>query len=136
VTPSDLPLLDEHERAVGASPDRTWAALDAYVGRLTGSSHPVLSRVLGTVPRSGFEVVDSTLPHEVILAGRHRFATYRLVFRVDPAGEAGSRLCARSYAVFQGVRGWAYRTALLVSTGHVRATQHMLRTVARRAETA
>lgn len=131
--PPELPFVDEHERAVAATADRTWTALHDYVEGLTTSSHGVLFRVLGTVPRSGFEVVETDPPHEVVLAGRHRFSTYRLVFRVDQEGEA-SRLRALTYAVFPGLHGMAYRTALMLSTGHARATRGMLRTVARRAE--
>jgi hypothetical protein len=132
-TPPELPYVDEHARAVAATPERTWAALHDYVERLTTSSHGVLFRVLGTVPSSGFEVVESDPPHEIVLTGRHRFSTYRLVFRVDPEGDA-SRLRALTYAVFPGVRGRTYRTLLMVSTGHARATRGMLRTVAQRAE--
>jgi hypothetical protein len=128
-----IPFVDEYTRVVAAPPDRTWAALERYVDRLTSSSHSVLFRVLGTVPRSGFVVVGTDPGHELVLGGRHRFSTYRLVFRVEPEGD-GSRLHALTYAEFPGVRGRAYRTMLMVSTGHRRATENMLRTVARRAE--
>jgi hypothetical protein len=125
--------VDEYARDVTATPDRTWSALQQYVERLTTSSHGILFRVLGTVPRSGFEVVETDPGREVVLGGRHRFSTYRLVFRVEPAGDA-SRLHALTYADFPGLRGRAYRTVLTVSTGHRRATQSMLARVARRAE--
>ncbi len=63
MTASDgLPFVDEHTCAAAASPDRMWAALENYVERLTTSSHDILSRVLGTVPRSGFEVVHTDPP--------------------------------------------------------------------------
>jgi hypothetical protein len=93
----------------------------------------VLSLLLGTVPRSGFEVVATAPPREVVLGGHHRFSTYRLVFRVEPDDER-SRLSALTYATFPGLHGRAYRTGLMLSTGHRRATEHMLGTVARRAE--
>jgi hypothetical protein len=134
--PPDLPFVDEYSRDVAAAPVRTWAALQRYVETLTSESHSVLLRVLlrvlGTVPRSGFEVVDSDPPREVVLAGRHRFSTYQLVFRVDAVG-TGSRLRALTYAEFPGLRGRVYRTGLMLSTGHRRATEGMLRKVARRA---
>jgi hypothetical protein len=130
----DLPFVDEYTRDVAAEPDRTWAALHDYIETLTTSSHGLLFRLLGTVPRSGFEVVGTDPPREIVLGGRHRFSTYRLVFRVDP-GADGSRLRALTYAEFPGLRGRAYRSALMLSTGHRRATEHMLATVARRAET-
>lgn len=134
-SPDRLPFVDQYARGVAATPERTWAALEEYVDRLTTSSHSILFRVLGTVPRSGFEVVETAPGHEVVLGGRHRFSTYRLVFRVEPDGD-GSRLHALTYAAFPGLHGRAYRTGLMLSTGHRRATQHMLATVARRAERA
>ncbi len=68
-----------------------------------------------------------------MLGGRHRFSTYRLTFRVEPEGD-GSRLHAITYAAFPGLHGRAYRAMLMRSTGHRRATQRMLRTITRRAE--
>jgi hypothetical protein len=133
VTGADLPFVDEHTLVVAATPERTWAALHDYVEHLTTASHSVLFRVLGTQPRSGFAVVESDPPHAIVLAGRHRFSTYRLVFRVDPEGGT-SRLRALTYAEFPGLRGRAYRASLMLSTGHARATRGMLRSVARRAE--
>jgi len=127
-----LPFVDEHSQVIGATPDRTWEALQEYVERLTTAPHRVLGPLLGTVPRSGFEVVDSDPPREVVLGGRHRFSTYRLVFRIEPEGD-DSRLHALTYAEFPGLLGRVYRTGLMVSTGHRRATQNMLRTVAVRA---
>jgi len=128
-----LPFVDEHARVVAAPPDRTWAALRGYVDRLTTAPHPVLGRVLGTRPRSGFAGVAADPPRELVLAGRHRFSTYRLVFVIDPDGQ-GSRLRAMTYAAFPGLHGRAYRAGLMLSTGHARAAQGMLRTVARNAE--
>jgi hypothetical protein len=133
VSTPELPFVDEHAHVVAAQPERTWAELSGYVDRLSGSTHSLLFRVLGTVPPSGFEVVGSDPPRELVLAGRHRFSTYRLVFRID-SDAAGSRLRALTFAAFPGVRGRAYRTALMLSTGHARATRGMLRAVARRAE--
>jgi len=132
VDPPGLPFVDEHILAVDATVQQTWVALLEYVETMTTAPHALLSHVLGTVPRSGFEVVGSDPPHEVVLAGRHRFSTYRLVFRVDPDGPA-SRLRALTYAAFPGLRGRLYRTGLMMTTGHARATRGMLRTVARRA---
>jgi hypothetical protein len=129
----ELPFVDEHMRVVRARQDQTWAALQEYVEGLTTASHGVLSRVLGTVPRSGFEIVETDPPREIVLSGRHRFSTYRLVFRLEPDADR-SRLSALTYAEFPGLHGLAYRTGLMVTTGHRRATQGMLRTIARRAE--
>ena len=128
-----LPFVDEYTQVVRATRERTWGALEEYVERLTTSPHRVLGPLLGTVPPSGFEVVASDRAREVVLGGRHRFSRYRLVFRIDPEGD-DSRLAAVTYADFPGVRGRVYRAGLMVSTGHRRATQNMLDTVARRAQ--
>jgi hypothetical protein len=129
-----LPFVDEHVWPVAAPVEQTWTALRAYVDRLVAARHAVLSRVLGTVPVSGFAVAEERAPDEVTLAGRHRFSTYRLVFRVTSDGAGGSRLHALTYAAFPGLRGTAYRAALMASTGHARATRRMLRLVAEQAE--
>lgn len=133
----DLPFVDAYSRSVAATPAHTWEALEHHVERMTTSTrgvlHGVLFRVLGTEPRSGFEVVETEPLREVVLGGRHRFSTYRLVFRVEPDND-GALLSALTYAEFPGLRGRAYRTALMVSTGHRRAAQKILAGVARRAE--
>lgn len=128
-----LPFVDEHSVAVNAPAERTWAALQQYVDRLVSSRHSILFRVLGTHPRSGFAVHSKDPGREVRLAGRHRFSTYQLVFTVNEVGPR-SQLTAVTYAAFPGVHGRAYRRMLMVTTGHVRATNRMLRSVARRAE--
>jgi hypothetical protein len=132
-----LPFVDTYSRSVAATPDRTWAALLPQVERMTTATHGVvhgaLFGVLGTVPRSGFAVVETDPGREVVLGGRHRFSTYRLVFRVEPEGEA-SLLSALTYAEFPGLHGRAYRTMLMATTGHRRAAQRLLAGVARRAE--
>jgi hypothetical protein len=132
-TSAGLPFVDEHTREVAATPEQTWAALEDYVAAMTSAPHAVLGPLLGTHPRSGFAVAGSDPPREIVLGGRHRFSTYRLVFRVAPT-DAGSRLSALTYAAFPGLQGWLYRTGLLVTTGHARATRGMLRSIGRRAE--
>jgi hypothetical protein len=128
-----LPFVDEHTRAVAATPDQTWAALESYVAGMTSAPHAVLGPVLGTHPRSGFAVAESDPPREIVLEGRHRFSTYRLVFRIASTG-GGSRLSALTYAAFPGLKGRLYRTGLMVTTGHARATRFMLWSIGRRAE--
>jgi hypothetical protein len=130
---AELPFVDEYSRVVRATPDRTLRALQEYVERLTTSPHRRLAPLLGTVPRSGFEVVDSDPPREIVLGGRHRVSTYRLVFRIEPGGDT-SHLHALTYAEFPDLRGRVYRAGLMVSKGHRRAPESMLREVARHAE--
>jgi hypothetical protein len=58
----ELPFVDEHVRVVRAGQALTWTALQEYVEGQTSASHGVLSLLLGTVPRSGFEVVATAPP--------------------------------------------------------------------------
>ena len=134
------PFVDEHVHGVWITEAVTRRDRVARVqrGRVVGTERGRdatlgIAGVALTVPRSGFEVIATDPPCEVVLGGRHRFSTYRLVFRVEPDDDR-SRLSALTYAAFPGLHGRAYRTGLMLSTGHRRATQHMLRTVARGAE--
>ncbi len=128
---STLPFVDEHALTVRAAEEETWPALVGYATALSRSGHPVLSRLLGTVPASGFEIVETRPHRDVTLAGRHRFATYRLVLGVAPDG-TGARLTAGTYARFPGVRGRMYRALLMRTGAHPVATRRMLREIGRR----
>jgi hypothetical protein len=147
-SPTDLPVLDRHEVAVAASPERTWEASLASVGRLGRSSAARrYARLVGATPADrsgdgvlevgmtvpGFEVVEVDAPRRLLLAGRHRFARYSLELDVRPAdGGAACRLTSR--ALFPGPLGRLYRTAVLGSGGHVVAVRRLLDGVRRRAE--
>jgi hypothetical protein len=130
---SVLPFVDEYGLTVQTGEEQAWPAVVGYATALSRSRHRVLSRLLGTVPESGFEIV-ATRPHEELtLAGRHRFATYRLVFRVAPVG-GRVRVTADTFARFPGVRGRVYRALLMHTRAHRVATTRMLREIGRRAE--
>ncbi len=130
---SVLPFVDEHGLTVRADEAQTWPAVVGYATALSRSRHRVLSRLLGTVPESGFEIV-ATRPHEELtLAGRHRFATYRLVLRVGADG-GRARITADTFARFPGWKGRLYRTLLLRTRAHQVATTLMLRQIGRRAD--
>ena len=125
--------VDEHRVALAAAPGAAWPVLLGWVDDLCGSSHGVVGPLLGTRPRSGFEVSSTTVPEEVVLVGRHRFSRYSLVLRLSAVG-AGSELSAVTYADFPGPHGRLYRT-LVIGTGlHVVATRRMLGQVAARVE--
>ena len=129
---TDLPYVDEHARTVAAPPAQVWSALQRYVDTaLTGGRHPLLSRVLGTEPTTGFAVAETVPGDRLTLAGRHRFARYRLVFALDSAGGDATRLRALTYAAFPGPHGRFYRLLVISSRGHVVATNRMLRAVDR-----
>ncbi len=128
-----LPFVDEHGLMVRAGEDETWPAVVGYATALSRTGHGVLSRLLGTVPESGFTIIDTRPHRQLTLAGRHRFATYRLVFRVAPEGP-GARVTADTFARFPGLRGRLYHALLMRTHAHQVATQRMLREIRRRAE--
>ena len=136
-----LPYIDEHDTRIGASRERIWAALvDVLRHDLSGGS--MLARALGCDPVSasstfdgrpgqtlpGFRVVDADPGRCLELDGRHRFARYRLTFRLED-----ERLRAETRAAFPGPLGRLYRAAVISSGGHRLVTQRLLRHVAVRA---
>jgi hypothetical protein len=131
-----LPYIDEHRRSVGATPERTWAALEAVSRRFVRSPAPALFAALWRLePRSGFAVADEAAPRQLTLRGRHRFSRYELAFVLDPAAD-GVTLRARTSAVFPGVSGAAYRALVIGSGIHRVVTRRLLREIAVRAERA
>lgn len=106
-----------------------WPAVRRYARAMVRSEHAVLGRILGTAPRSGFELVEEIENERVALAGRHRFARYRLVFVLDEAPADATKLSVQSFAAFSGTRGRLYRALLMGSGGHVFAVRHMIRTI-------
>jgi hypothetical protein len=128
-----LPLLDSHSAVVQASQSAVWKAVRQYAYGLAQSDHVVLGRVLGTEPRSGFELAEEIEGERLALVGRHRFARYRLVFDLDVEPSDATTLSVLSFAAFPGARGRLYRGLLMGTGGHVLAVRHMLRTIQRRA---
>src|SRR5690606_26998270 len=82
----------------------------------------------------GFRVVVAVPQRELVLQGRHRFSTYALIFRLEPAGASGTRLRAESRAAFPGRPGTLYRLLVVGTRGHVILMRRLLATVRRRAE--
>ncbi|MFC4145097.1 hypothetical protein ACFO0M_02405 [Micromonospora mangrovi] len=145
---ASLPHVDEHATIVAAPPEDVWPHLCdtverafsrpgmSHYPRLVGSAEPSASgpRPLAegsTLP--GFRVVTALPGRELVLAGRHWFATYALIFRLEPAGPGRTRLRAETRAVFPGVAGGLYRMAVIGSGGHRIAVRRLLATVRRRA---
>lgn len=127
---TELPYIDEHEVRIDAPRKLVWAAVQQYTASLLRSveRNPLLA-LLGAHPRAGFEVTESIEQRRLSLAGRHRFARYRLVFELTDAPGATTQLQARSYAAFPGVHGRAYRALVIGTRLHVIATNHMLRAI-------
>ena len=89
--------------------------------------------LLGTQPRAGFEVEREIQGEQLVMAGRHRFSRYRLVFELVDTADNETQLSARTYAEFPGLRGRAYRALVISTRVHVLATNQILRSVRRAA---
>jgi hypothetical protein len=127
-----LPYVDEHAIRIAAPREVVWTALFRYAGtslRITEGSP--IARLLGTEPRAGFEVSESTPVERLTLVGRHRFSRYMLTFELTEAAVGSTQLRAQTYAEFPGVRGHVYRALVIGTRGHLVATNHMLRSVRR-----
>jgi len=131
-----LPLLDKHSATVHASQSVAWRAVRRYACGLAQADHVVLGPILGTEPRSGFELAEEVEGERLALTGRHRFARYRLVFELnaEPSNATTLTLSVLSFAAFPGARGRLYRGLLMGTRGHVLAVRHMLRTIQRQVD--
>ncbi|MEI5585516.1 MULTISPECIES: NUDIX domain-containing protein [unclassified Agromyces] len=141
-----LERIDEHAIEVPIEPDLAWSALERVVEGIGGrrlasalgcedttASGPRPLEAWSSVP--GFHVVSVERPERLALAGRHRYADYELVFRLD-AVPGGTRLRAETRADFPGPLGAAYRMMLLRTPLHALATRRVLARVARAAAAA
>jgi hypothetical protein len=129
----DLPYVDEHAITIASPHDVVWTALLRYVAASLDASRSPLAWLLGTTPRSGFEIAETVDGEGLVLAGRHRFSRYRLVFELHDTATGQTRLNAKTYAAFPGPHGRAYRIVVIGSGAHMLVTTHMLRAVRRRA---
>ena len=130
---SDLPYVDTHRLRVAAPREEVWRAARAWVTTsLTSEGGSLFTRLLGTVPASGFAVTEEVPGERIELAGRHRFSRYRLVFETGDLPEGGTVLAAVTYAAFPGPHGRVYRVLVIDSRAHVVATRLMLRAIRRR----
>src|SRR5215468_7404281 len=111
---AELPWIDEHELAIAAPRGEVWTALERWVDAMVGGT-PWLGRVLAADPPSGFAVVARVPMRQLVLAGRHRFAHYRLAFALEDGPSGGTILRASTLAEFPRLRGRIYR-ALVIGT--------------------
>jgi hypothetical protein len=144
---AELPFVDEHTVEVDAPAEPAWDAVlattrSAFGGgaggafaRVVGCEHTEAAGSPGEEGSTivGFRVETSRPPHELALAGRHRFSEYRLTFLVEPLNGGRSRVRAVTHARFPGLHGEAYRTLVIRSRVHVLVTRRLLRGIAARA---
>lgn len=140
-----LPFIDEHHVFIAAPAETVWRHLGAAFAP-SGRASRLAASFLAAVPRraSGDPVtvgaavpgftVRAAIPRErLVLAGRHRFSVYELIFVLaDEPG--GTRLSARTHAHFPRLRGQLYRTLVIRSGGHQVIVKRMLRHIRRAAE--
>jgi hypothetical protein len=146
---ADLPHVDEHSTSIAALPDTTWDALLRVVeGSFASGASSGGARLLGcgdteaSGPRPlaagsalpGFHVETAQHPRELALVGNHRFSDYALIFRLDEANGSGTTLRAETRAAFPGLKGQAYRAAVIGTRVHVLVTRRLLAATKRSAE--
>lgn len=149
VSNSALPYVDELPIEIDADREVTWAALLRVVeGSFASARGQGPARLLGcedtepSGPRPlapgsafpGFHVETAKPASELKLAGRHRFSTYSLSFRLEEAGAERVRLVAETHAAFPGLKGSVYRALVIGTRMHVLVTRRLLTATKRRAE--
>lgn len=150
MTPGSLlPYVDELTVDVAADRDATWAALLRVVeGSFASARGRGPARLLdcedtelsGPRPLAqdsafpGFHVEAAEPGGELALAGRHRFSTYLLTFRLEDADTGRTRLIAETRAAFPGFKGSVYRALVIGTRMHVLVTRRLLNASKRRAE--
>jgi hypothetical protein len=150
-SPERLPHVDEHALVIAAGAGASWTALLRVVeGTVAAGAAPRLARVLGCAdtaaagPRPlalgstlpGFHVAAAERPAELALAGSHRFSSYALIFRLEQAGEARTRVRAETRAEFPQLKGAVYKGLVIGTRMHVLVTRRILAGVKRSAERA
>ena len=129
-----LSYIDEHDLVIEAERDAVWHALERVVdGTLRSGEGSFFTRALGTHPRAGFAVAESTEPTRLVLQGRHRFSRYELAFDLAEDGPGRTRTRATTRAAFPGPHGRAYKLLVISTRLHVLATRTILRRIERAA---
>jgi hypothetical protein len=137
---TELRFIDTHAVSVRAPAEVVFEAVERTVPRLAaGPLATTYARLIGATDLGadggpvGFHVARRDAPSALVLAGRHRFSSYELAFRIEDSA-VGSRLHADTRAAFPGLSGAAYRAAVIGSGGHRIIVRRMLAAIRRRAE--
>lgn len=109
---------------------RLWALV---WGADPADSNGVGCHVIGA-ERPGLVVREVVPPATFAAAGRHRFATYQVVFRIAAFGDGGSRLTAETYAAFPGLAGRIYQVLVIALGFHALVMRLILWHLRRQAE--
>jgi hypothetical protein len=146
---ADLPYVDEHAMAVAAGAEDVWRSLTGTLDRaFSRAGAATYARAVGCAdctasgPRPlaagstmpGFRVVSAVPGSELVLAGRHRFSSYALIFRLEQVGSDRSRLRAETRAAFPGLVGGVYRLLVIGTGGHTVAVRRLLSAIKRLSE--
>lgn len=143
-----LPFVDRHATTIATGVDEVWDALVGTLDRTfsrTGAAR--YARVVGCTdteasgPRPlaagstlpGFRILAAMRPLELVLAGRHRFSDYALIFSLEALGPGRAKLTAETRAAFPGLAGRGYRLLVIGSRGHVVGVRRLLAATKRRA---
>ena len=146
----ELAYIDEHRIDVAATSEDVWEATLRTFGGSTGPASGVWTlgaRLLGCEPATrvgwdrpaigssvpGFRIVELERPELFVIAGRHRFAVYGIVIRIEKLAD-GTRCRLESRANFPGLHGRIYRGAVIGSAGHVVGVRRILCKISREAE--
>ncbi|MEU1201831.1 hypothetical protein ABZ446_37230 [Streptomyces sp. NPDC005813] len=144
-----LPYVDEHATVIDAETDDVWRGLDAVLSRTfsrPGAAwYAKLVRCADSTSRGprplaegstfpGFRVAAAVPGRELVLAGRHRFSSYALIFRLEDVGAGRSRLRAETRAAFPGLGGGLYRRLVVGTGGHAVGVRRLLSAVRHRSE--
>jgi hypothetical protein len=148
-TEPPLPHVDELAVEVDGDRDTTWAALLRVVEKSFASARgrgPARllacedTELSGPRPLArgsafpGFHVEVAEPGARLGLAGRHRFSTYLLTFRLEDVEAGRTRLVAETHASFPGFKGSVYRALVIGTRMHVLVTRRLLSAAKRRAE--
>ncbi len=107
--------------------------LSAVVGAEPATANGLASHVIGA-ERPGFVVREVVRPATWAAAGRHRFARYQAVFRIESSASGGSRLSVETYASYPGRAGTVWRRVVMESGAYGVAVRAVLAYLRRRAE--